>query len=458
MAGTVINDAFLLANNPGTTVTLSDGLLPQLGRPSWSAGTHDHLRPDLFSGSSPTPGFCFDVLGGKAERKFDRLDMDWSVRNSNFMVPLNVKVDSNNVVTSGTFANAQFFLEARPYDETVDFFNLNPGMTWQIRDWVRVDAELNMSKSLFFRQAPTVLVNTPLGTGLTVTYDNNGSDGFPLITSNRDLNDPNSGDLGRRAREHQNERRVTKPRRPRRRHLRQDDGVNLSPSPTTRPAATSPPTIEQRRWQAFCGGGWTFGRATPPRPATASRLGHHPGPAREFLRPGPRASSRSTTRLQGRHQFDRSTTAPRSLGGHAAAPVSSARRPRRLYRGQRRTQTSTALDQLRRRYASTDQSIRGPQTVNGVTTELQRESRYDAFLPSFNAVYKVTGNINLRMAASRTLTRPNPSAMLPGTTFSDPSAQNANQGNPSLAPYTANNFDVGGEWYTGEGCVAPPPS
>jgi TonB-dependent receptor len=39
--------------------------------------------------------------------------------------------------------------------------------------------------------------------------------------------------------------------------------------------------------------------------------------------------------------------------------------------------------------------------------------------------------------------------MLPGTTFSDPSAQNANQGNPSLAPYTANNFDVGGEWYTG---------
>jgi hypothetical protein len=26
--------------------------------------------------------------------------------------------------------------------------------------------------------------------------------------------------------------------------------------------------------------------------------------------------------------------------------------------------------------------------------------------------------------------------MLPGTTFSDPSAQSANQGNPSLAPYT----------------------
>ncbi len=69
-----------------------------------------------------------------------------------------------------------------------------------------------------------------------------------------------------------------------------------------------------------------------------------------------------------------------------------------------------------------------------MTTTLERQTRYDAFLPAFNAVYKVRDNINLRMAASRTITRANPSAMLPGTTFSDPSAQSANQGNAGAQP------------------------
>ncbi|MET0272862.1 MAG: TonB-dependent receptor, partial [Phenylobacterium sp.] len=102
------------------------------------------------------------------------------------------------------------------------------------------------------------------------------------------------------------------------------------------------------------------------------------------------------------------------------------------------------------RYVTTNQSITGPFTINNVTTFQTLGSRYDAFLPSFNAVLKVRPEINLRLAASRTLTRPNPSAMLPGTTFTDPSAQNANQGNPNLSPFLSNNFDIGGEWYTGE--------
>jgi TonB-dependent receptor len=40
--------------------------------------------------------------------------------------------------------------------------------------------------------------------------------------------------------------------------------------------------------------------------------------------------------------------------------------------------------------------------------------------------------------------------MLPGTSFSDPSAQNASQGNPNLTPFKSNNFDASIEWYTGE--------
>jgi TonB-dependent receptor len=40
--------------------------------------------------------------------------------------------------------------------------------------------------------------------------------------------------------------------------------------------------------------------------------------------------------------------------------------------------------------------------------------------------------------------------MLPATTVTDQSAQVANQGNPDLTPYISNNFDLGGEWYTGD--------
>ncbi|MCB1642889.1 MAG: TonB-dependent receptor, partial [Xanthomonadales bacterium] len=69
--------------------------------------------------------------------------------------------------------------------------------------------------------------------------------------------------------------------------------------------------------------------------------------------------------------------------------------------------------------------------------------------------WEVVDDVLLRVASSRTLTRPNPRSMLPATTFSDPSAEIADQGNPNLAPYLSTNVDLGIEWYTGgEGLVA----
>jgi TonB-dependent receptor len=55
----------------------------------------------------------------------------------------------------------------------------------------------------------------------------------------------------------------------------------------------------------------------------------------------------------------------------------------------------------------------------------------------------------VRVAASRSITRADAGLLLPGTTFSDPSAQTASAGNPDLKPYTSNNIDLGGEYYTG---------
>ena len=53
-----------------------------------------------------------------------------------------------------------------------------------------LDLQLNKSRSWFFREAPTVLVSSPLG--ITVEYDNTGD--YPVATpTNFDLNDPAAG-------------------------------------------------------------------------------------------------------------------------------------------------------------------------------------------------------------------------------------------------------------------------
>src|SRR5690606_3906627 len=106
------------------------------------------------------------------------------------------------------------------------------------------------------------------------------------------------------------------------------------------------------------------------------------------------------------------------------------------------------------RYVQTDQEVAGPVTIGEVRQWQSLTGDYSEWLPSFSAAWDVADNVVLRMSGSRTMTRPNPSSMLPATTFTDMSAQVANQGNPDLTPYISTNFDLGGEWYTGgEGFV-----
>jgi TonB-dependent receptor len=74
---------------------------------------------------------------------------------------------------------------------------------------------------------------------------------------------------------------------------------------------------------------------------------------------------------------------------------------------------------------------------------------YQAFLPALNLVLDLTDDLKLRASVSRTMTRPDPSSMLPGMNFSDPSAAQASVGNPVLQPYYSTNIDLGAEFYTG---------
>jgi TonB-dependent receptor len=221
-----VNAGMLYALNPGLGTTqnqamtmLSNALLPRLGRSMFEEGTRDRYNAVLSAEYRPTDSlhFYFDFIFGRTFNNLNRSDIDIGLRNgagAQPMIPIGTTINAashafiggNNggVVSGTTLADAQFFLEARPYMEKGDFVSLNPGASWEVTDLFHIDAQVNASRSHFFRDSPTVFVTTctsaPVPTGVTgcapptggvnATFVNSGAGTPPVITSNLDLNNP----------------------------------------------------------------------------------------------------------------------------------------------------------------------------------------------------------------------------------------------------------------------------
>ncbi|WP_256364918.1 TonB-dependent receptor [Rhodanobacter sp. 115] len=194
--GETIDNAWLLAHNPGlNTQQIANALIPRLGRDAYIQGTNDHQSGLMSFEFRPSERahFYLDTLFSKQERDFNRLDMDL-VGRSGQMIPVNMQVDQNDVVTSATFANAQYFLEARPYREHVSFYNINPGGSLLFGDDenVKLDFQGYVERSAYRNEQPSILVQTPPGQDVTVNYSNAGGE-TPSLPSSADLNNPNLG-------------------------------------------------------------------------------------------------------------------------------------------------------------------------------------------------------------------------------------------------------------------------
>ncbi|MEX6986357.1 hypothetical protein AB2D05_32670, partial [Pseudomonas aeruginosa] len=70
---------------------------------------------------------------------------------------------------------------------------------------------------------------------------------------------------------------------------------------------------------------------------------------------------------------------------------------------------------------------RYPNLVSIVSTR----NVYSKWLPAATFAYDVSEHAVVRVAGSRTMTRPDPSAQLPGVNFGAPSADQASIGNPA---------------------------
>jgi TonB-dependent receptor len=88
-------------------------------------------------------------------------------------------------------------------------------------------------------------------------------------------------------------------------------------------------------------------------------------------------------------------------------------------------------------------------TVLGDAVTVNQTNKYNDLLPSFSFRLNVTDDVVLRLAASKTLTRPPLGALSPrlviGTTR--PGNLQASSGNPDLKPFESRNVDLSAEWY-----------
>jgi TonB-dependent receptor len=528
VTGQTIDQAFLLANNPGLTIQqIDNAIIPRLGRPMDEYGTKDRISAVLALEWRPSENLRFyvDSMYGWRRNDLERIDLAWVGRNG-AVIPLNMKVDRSDcsagcVVTEGTFANAQFFLEYRPFIETVEFWGVNPGLEWNITDELRLDVQANWTESDFHRESPSVLVITPASSGVTVNYTNDG--GIPDIQTNVDLNNPASfGWPGGRV-NIQDERRHTETKGARWNLRWGDDQFNVRiggayddvsrrirgfdnsqawqnavcgnqpsvfvPSPNTQPQCRglNAPGAAQAgdpTYPAF-GTGYTAGQAGPviyrgsliPQTAITS-----------YLRPGPSGFvTVDWRRFAADSQYDQfHDNAPESTGTNTGASGGYVREKTFGLYGELNGEFELGGNPLRYnvglRWVETHQTIGGyvsvsdprnaadpdgagplpagcPGTGNvrdgscypNVLNFAQTQNTYDNWLPSLNVAYNLSERAVARLALSRTMTRPNPNAMLPGVSFSSPSADTGTRGNPALDPFISDNIDLGLEYYMGGG-------
>ncbi|NGZ86876.1 TonB-dependent receptor [Duganella aceris] len=507
VAGTPIDQAFLLAHNPGVGIdAIDNGYVARLARPMTDHGNNERTTGIISAEYRPTTDlhFYLDTLYSSNNAQYERTDMNFVARSSG-IIPTNYQVDRSDcargcVVTSADYANAYNFLEYRLFREDGYTYNLNPGMEWKLSDKLKLNAQANYGQSLFHREMPTIILATQPG---LVHYSN--TSGTPAIQSAANLNDPNSFGWvdGVTRVQIQDERRVSRTKGARSdvsygdkaftiklgvsyddwmRRIRNYDnsigyqaatcGNNPSlvlPAPNTMASCAGANTPGASAAALFPGYGsaYTAGQTGVPRfngslvPAAAL-----PG----YLMPGPDGYvtmdwSRFAT-ASNYQQFHDATveTAATALTTPAAyiqegiagafidasGDLDLAGASLRYDAGVRyaRTRQSVGAYSAQPDPRNTSAILNGGRYPD-VASWVYRDRSYSNVLPSASVAYNLRKDIVLRAAASKSMTRADPTLLRPGITFTSTSADIGSIGNPDLDPFTSNNLDVGVEWYTG---------
>jgi TonB-dependent receptor len=472
--GTVIDQAFLLAHNPGLTIQqIDNALIPRLGRNMAEYGDKDKATAVLSGEYRPSNSLHFyvDSMYSEKHNRLDRTDTNWVGRNG-AVIPLNMKVSSGDcangcVVESGTFANAQYFLEYRPYTEKVRLIGVNPGFEWQIAEKLKLEGQVNYTRSTFTREAPTVGPVTAQNSGTTVTYQNGP---IPSITSNVDTYDPanwvlNTSQGGRLS--VAAEDRTTKTKGIHSSLTWGDKELSLK-------AGFAYDDIMRRitgrdnstAWQnavcansANCQGPGSLGLGIAnylvqgPDHLLIADFNRFAAATNyySFLNGAPTVGASNTGAATG--FIDEKTS---GVFLEVDGSVHLFERPLRYDAGVRYVRTKQSVGAYNSSADPRNASLPpGTTPFPNVSQWVYVDKTYNNTLPSGTVAYDLAKNLVLRASVSRSMTRANPDALRPGINFSSPSADVATLGSPNLKPYISDNIDLGIEYYTGrEGYVS----
>lgn len=102
------------------------------------------------------------------------------------------------------------------------------------------------------------------------------------------------------------------------------------------------------------------------------------------------------------------------------------------------------------RVVQTREAVSGSQAVDGMISPLNKRSSYWNVLPSFNVQFNFTDNLQARLAASKTVTRPDFSQLSPSLTLTT-FFHTGSAGNADLKPMKADGYDGSLGWYFNKG-------
>jgi TonB-dependent receptor len=444
---------------------LSYVAIPRLVRAETLAGERSRQTGILTAQYQPSADLQLhaDVIYSEGEQQFDQHSFMLVTRSSNNNIPIDFAVNDRGVLTHGTFGNAQFISETRPYDRDYDFHNFNVGFEWRLDDAFSIDGQLNSNESHFDQNAPIYHFRPPRGRGFAATYDYREGANAPTVSLNFDPNDPQLGwewiqlTINRLQR------------------TNRQNGARLNGSADLGWGRLSTGIAYDKFYRNITF--WNFTTCATANNGTCSGIAFdYPGASRSI----PNSQLGGYMKRWDLGQLF--STAPFDVGLNGGwaipdtdrmAPVIgidyfsnldpfliAAADPRIL-----REDTQAAYMQLdsehvvwgkKLRTNAGVRLLRTEQTISGIVNDPERgretqtyANTYDEALPSVNTALELASDVILRAAASRTMTRPAPGDLAPGQSLSYNGDQ-LTRGNPELRPFFSDNVDVGVEWYFGQ--------
>ena len=438
---------------------LDRGIIPYLGRGMYTVGDRDAANALVSLQYRPNEDMdlVLDVLYAETDRKFDRLEaMNWGRRNFLHLdagwIPENFTVNSDQVVTGGTFYNTHAWVGHRAYDEQFDFISYMPSMSWQISDTLHMNLSASYTDSSFERDEPYFLYLSP---GTSMRFSGLGD--VPTFEYDVDISRP---DIGWAWNDIQGDQVRFQ------RNLRETETFGLhadfalGEEPDRNGILFGLAYDEASRDLTFYGGANNDALKNDhffPSDAYAN--------IRNYLVRSPVSdlgdvfdnsvgyngiAMLDVGRFLDSINYSSFVPTAAGTGDQFGQGVGGIEEEMLGLYVEVNTETDLLGQPLRLnagvRWVETDQTL---SSLAGDGTAVTA-AKYGKFLPSFNATYDATESLKLRASASRTMTRANPGEMYPNSVWTSSGIDTAQAGNPNLQPFEAINFDIGGEFYYGD--------